>query len=240
MKRTTSIAVLFLSLFMITSCTDGINIDVNDPQHIEFIEVAIDQNLIEAFGEENIHFGHTPPSLEGISFKVVGMDYDTCIRYIFNVNPNEPPILSHTDPPTYDGSTNYHHFYNHIDNIASHKLKTIDSHNDTYTRENDVVYVIGNANSNQFTAYYEEELQEEGSGYPSNGILVSGKLEFTTDTIISANDTVYKKKFIGVKDYRLGKKILRYKERPSIPSYAEGTIEVKKHPGLAPAVDWDK
>ena len=187
-------------------------------------------DLVEAFGEKHIVFGHTPPSLENISFKVQGMDYDTCIRYIFNVIPGEPPIQSHTDPPTYDPSFNYHHFYNHTECISEHKLKTVDSYHDVYIRENDSAFIIGDESTHRFTAYYEEQITEEGSGRPTNAILISGTLVY--DTITG--------QFLGVEDYRIGKKILRYKERPSTPSYAEGTIEIKiSSQKLCPFENWD-
>lgn len=230
MKKANSLLVLLFSLVMMASCSkDGVDIDVIDPQHVEFINIVIDQDLIDAFGEEYLHFGHTPPNLEGISFKVRGMDYDTCIRYIFNAqDPDAPPIQSHTDPPTYDGSTNYHHFFDHAENISHHKLKTIDPYNDTYIRENDTVYVVGVDDSQYFTAYYEEIIKEEGSGHPTNGIIISGKLEYDDQGV-----------FIGISNYRIGKKILSYREHPTKPSYAQGTIEIKTHSGLAPAEDWD-
>ena len=243
MKKTRLLSFLFLSLVMATSCSEeGIDIEVYDPQHVVFIHgldnegnIFIDQDLIDAFGEENIHWGHTPPSLEGISFKIKGMDYVTCIRYIFNIDPTQPPIQSHADPPTYDGSFNYHHFYHHTENIASHKLKTIDTHGDTYIREEDTVYIIGNEKDLCFTAYYEEEIKEEGSGRPTNAILISGTLVYDD-----------KGNFLGINNYRIGKKILSFKERPTpnaqgvIQSYAEGTIEVKTHLGMAPAEEWDQ
>ncbi|MBQ3710695.1 MAG: hypothetical protein II887_08330 [Bacteroidales bacterium] len=237
MKKTQLIPVIFLSLVMMASCSKtGIEVNIHDPQHIVFIHgfdenehILIDQDLVDAFGEEYIHFGHTPPSLEGFSFKVRGMDYDTCIRFIFNVDPTQPPIQSHTDPPTYDPSVNHHHFYNHVENISSHKIMTSDSFNDTYTREKDTVYVIGDENTHRFTAYYEEVLQEEGAGHPTNAIIFSGTV------VYDDND-----QFVGIKDYRIGKKILKYRERPTIPSYAEGTIEIKTHSELSPVEDWDQ
>lgn len=236
MRKTVLFTSFLLSLLWITSCSEeGIDINVNDPQYVEFIDKHIDMDLIEAFGEENIHFGHTPPNLNDVSFKVETMDYVICTRYIFNIVPDQPPILSHADPPTFDGSRNYHHFSNHTENLASHKLKTINPYNNVFIRENDTVYVIGDASSNYFTAYYEEEIQEEGSGHPTNGVLISGFLVYDDQD-----------QFIGIKDYRIGKKILRYKERPTpnqhgiIEAFAEGTIEIKTHAGMAPAEKWDR
>ena len=236
MKKTVLFTTFFLSLVLMASCSkSGIDINITDPQQVKFIQEHIDTDLIDAFGVQYLHFGHTPPNLEDISFKVQGMDYKTCKRFLFNIDPTQDPIQSHADPPTYDGSTNYHHFFQHTESYASHKLKTIDPYNNTYTRENEIVYVIGDASSNCFTVYYEEEIQEEGSGHPTNGIIISGTL------VYDANG-----QFLGIQDYRIGKKILRFKERPTpnaqgvIQSYAQGTIEVKTHAGLAPAEEWDK
>ena len=225
------IVILTCLLWATVSCNkeEGVTIDVIDPQFIDFVDVVIDDDLIEAFGAEHIYFGHTPPDIEGLSFYVQGMDYVLCKRYIFDTYNNNEPILSHADPPTYDGTRNWHHFYNHLENTSSHKMKSIDTHNDTYIRENETVYILGIADSLTFTAYYEEVLQEEGSGHPTNGILISGRLVYDN------NGTL-----IGVKDYRIGKKILRYQEHPTTPSYAQGTIEIKEHEGVAPITDWDR
>ncbi len=244
MKQAPLLSVLLLSLALFASCSEeGIDIDFHDPQHVVFIHgeddqghVLIDQDLVEAFGEEYIHFGHTPPNLEDISFKIQGMDYVSCVRYIFNIDPSQPPILSHTDPPTFDGSTNYHHFYHHTENLATHKCKTIDTYNNAYLREINPVYVIGdtdtisigNTKLIRFTVYYEEELQENDSGHPTNAFLISGTLVYDDQD-----------HFMGIKDYRMGKKILRYKERPVTPSYAQGTIEIKTHSAFSPKEDWD-
>ena len=143
MKRASVFTSILTSLLMaVASCTkvDPVAIDIIDPQDVGFVNVVLDDDLVEAFGEENIHFGHTPPSLEGLSFYVQGMDYVVCRRYIFDAYNNYQPTLSHADPPTYDGSRNWHHFHHHIENLASHKMKTIDTYNDTYIRPNDSVY----------------------------------------------------------------------------------------------------
>lgn len=224
--------ILTSLLMALVSCSpeEGIQIDVIDPQVIDFVNVVIDDDLIEAFGEENIHFGHTPPSLEGLSFYVQGMDYVVCKRYIFDVYNNYQPTLSHADPPSYDGSRNWHHFYHHIENMAGHKMKTIDTYNDTYIREMDTVFILGVSESHCFTAYYEEEIKEEGSGNPVHGILISGKLVYDGNG-----------ELLGVMDYRIGKKILEYRGTPPYGSaYAQGTIEVKEHRELAPIILWDR
>lgn len=234
MKQLKYFIVLLLGLVMASSCSkSGVDLNINDPQDVEFLNM-LPQDLVEAFGEQNIYFGHTPPDLEGISFKVKTMNYVYCLRYLFNPDPSLPPIPYHADPPDYDGSTNYHHFYDFEGNIANHKLKTVDPGLNTFIRE-DTVFVIGNTDLNHFTVYYEEELKEEGSGYPTNGILISGTLVYNEQGV-----------FIGVKNYRIGKKILRYKERPApnqdgiIKAFEKGTIEIKTHAELAPAENWDQ
>lgn len=232
MKKVNVFFIILTSLFFaMDSCSEdeGIQIDIIDPQYIDFVDAVIDEDLIDAFGIENIYFGHTPPNIEGLSFYVQGMDYVVCKRYIFDTYNNNEPILSHADPPTYDGSRNWHHFYNHIENMSSHKMKTIDTYNDTYVREKDTVFVVGISDSLTFTAYYEETMEEEGSGHPTNGILISGKL------VYDDNGTL-----LGVAEYRIGKKILRYQEHPTTPSFAQGTIEVKEHKELAPITIWDR
>lgn len=243
MKKTQLIPVIFLSLVMMASCSKtGIEVNIHDPQHVVFIHgldenehILIDQDLVDAFGEEYIHFGHTPPSLEGISFKADMMYYETVVRYLFNQDPTQPPILSGADPPTDDGNRNYHHFYNHTENIARQRMQTITTYQDTVLRQNDTVYIIGDESTHSFTAYYEETLKEEGSGHPTSAILISGTLVY--------DDNGH---FLGVKNYRIGKKILRYKERPTpnqygiIMAFAEGTIEIKKQNELAPAEEWNQ
>lgn len=229
MKKMKCATVLFCLCFAFLSCErEGIDFDFNSPQDIQKVSLTLRNNedLIAHFGEDNIHFGPVPPNLEDISFKVTGMDYDYCERYVFGPTPDDPPIQSHAEPPTYEASRNHHHFFGHKQGISKHKLMTIDTYADVYTKENDTVYVIGSAPD--FTAYYIEKTHEEGSGNPTNAILISGTLVYDQ----SGN-------FIGVKNYRIGKKILEYEYHPTINAYAQGTIEVKRHDELSPAFVWD-
>lgn len=227
MKKRNLLLVLLLS-FLLMSCSEeeSVSLDFYDPQQIEFTSI-IDTALINAFGVENIHFGHTPPNLDSISFHVDGMDYVVHIRYLFDEN-GEPFLPPHqnTGAGEYDPTENYHLFHNQKENIASHILLTKGTHGpeDIHLRQNDTVYIIGSGND--FTAYYEEQLQS--TGHPVNGILVSGTLSYDQTG-----------KFLGIKDYRLGKKILRYTaELPPVAQvYAQGTIEIKEHLTLSPVFD---
>lgn len=226
MKRVT--VFLALSIAFLSCEREGIDFDFNSPQDIQKVNLTLLNNndLIEHFGESNIHFGPVPPNLEGISFKVTGMNYDYCERYVFGPTPDAPPIPSHVDPPTYEPSINHHHFFDHLQSISKHRMMTFGTHGDIYTKENDTIYVIGN--NNNFTAYYIEKTTGEGSGNPTNAILISGTLVYDKDG-----------KFIGVEKYRIGKKILEFEYHPTIPTYAQGTIEIKRHDELSPRFEWD-
>lgn len=226
MKRSFLTVLLFSLLLVSCSEEESVSIDFNDPQKILFTNI-IDTALINAFGVENIHFGHTPPSLDSISFHIPGMDFVLRIKYLFDENgePFLPPHQSNS-AGQYDATENYHLFCNHIENISRHILLTKGTHGpeDIHLRQNDTVYVIGSGND--FTVYYEESLQS--TGRPVNGILISGTLAFDPSG-----------KFLGVKNYRLGKKILEYKDPVPIGAqvYAPGTIEIKEHLTLSPFFD---
>ena len=82
MKKQFLHLVLLLLLIGLSACSDdGIDINVNDPQHIPWVEDLIDPDLLNAIGVENIYFGHTPPNIDSLSFIVEKLEYDTCIRW---------------------------------------------------------------------------------------------------------------------------------------------------------------
>lgn len=225
--------ILVLCLALATSCkdSDGIVIDFQDPQEIPTIRTVMSEasSLIEHFGEEHLVFGHTPPNLDGISFGVVdGLDYEYSERYRFNrEDPSlEDQIPINTAPPVRDTTKYYHHFYDQVESISHHRMKTIDSHANIFIRENDTVYVIGH--DSLFTVYYIERITDEGSGHPNNAILISGTVRYDDDG-----------NFLGISNYRYGKQILFYEELPENLTYAKGTIEIKTHHELCPALEWD-
>ena len=225
--KTIRVWFILLLLSMLTSCQkwEGIPLEIKDPQDIQSLSEVLPEDLIYAFGEEHIHFGPTPPDLTDISFKVEGLTYDSCLRYIFG--PNGETILSPTAPPTHEGTLYYHHFWNHEEQIAQHKLKTIDPSGNIFIRSNDSTFIIGH--DSVFTAYYQETILEPQSGNPTNHIILSG-------TIVRDPVT---KQFVGIRNYRMGKMIKCYDHQPEIPSYAPGTIEVKKHEGISLSFEWD-
>lgn len=230
--------LLIPCLWFLSSCEDagiGVEINFNDPQEIPTINAFFADvedmgamDLVEHFGEAYLYFGNTPPDLNDISFLVDGMDYVYTERYRFDPLAEDPlngPYLTiNTPPPTYDASKDYHHFYNHYESLSSHKIKTIDPQfPDDVVRVN-ACNIIGH--DSLFTAYYKETLTNEGSGYPTNAIIFSGIVKYDDQG-----------KFIGIKNFRYGKKILKYKELPS--NYAPGTILIKTHEELCGQVNWD-
>ena len=238
MKKTHLFPVIVLGLVLMASCSkSGIDINITDPQHVEFLQL-IDTALLNAFEEEHIHFGHTPPNIDSLSFMVDSMEYVVCNRYKYHPITHEPVPSTYNGPGDFDASVYYHLFYHHIDNLSSHTLLSIGTGgaDDTFKRNNDTVYVIGSGNA--FTAYYEE--YPDMPYHPTYGILVSGILEYHLDTVYSATDTVIHQTFVGIKDYRIGKMIMKYGQQPpyNAPVYLEGSVEVKKHlRDIAPCFD---
>lgn len=227
MRRICLIFILMLCGWMLSACKEhnGIDFDYHyqDLSKLDSILGVLPEDLVEAFGEEHIHFGPNPPNLNEISFKVNGLRYVKAIRYVFG--PNDTPIPSQAEMPPMDMTRYFHHFFDANSGFSGHRLKTIDPSNNQFLRENDTVFIIGNGNF--FTAYYIDSIQEPASGNPINAILVSG-------TVVQDGTG-----FVGIENYRIGKKILRYTHHPLVNAYAPGTIEVKQHIELCPADDWD-
>ena len=227
MKKTHLFPALLLSLFLMASCSKGVDININDPQHIEYLDI-IPSDLVEAFGQRNIHFGHTPPNLNNVCFYVDGLEYKVCQHYIYG--PNNQPVLSNF-PLDYDPIKYYHCFFNHIENIASDSLLYYGPGEDRFMMEYDNVFVIGSEkDSSVFTAYFIE--RPNSKYHPTNGILISGTLFKDTiiDTTFYNNNTIIDTTILeGIKNFRMGKKIIEYKDPlPAILDvYLPGSIDVK-------------
>ena len=232
MKKNRCFLVFIGLAFCFYSCTP-LEIEFNDPQDVELIHEAhsfIDMNgnlqsnndLVELFGEGNIHFGPVPPTWgDSICFKINGMEYDTCVRFIFDTYNNNAIIPSHADPPEFDASVNTHLFYDQNQCVFKHKMNTRDTYGNNYFLDLKTAYIIGH--DNLFTTYFQGKI--EGNGNPTVIMIISGTLVIEDGVII------------GVKDYIFGKKILDYDYQPT-NAYAPGTIEIKKHPGLSPCCEW--
>ncbi len=228
MKKTCFLLVFIALSVHFLSCSH-VDIEFSERDEIETIQDAFFYNddnldLIELFGEENIHFGPIPPTWNNdICFKVDGMYYDTCIRYIYDTHNNNEITLAHTDSPVYDASVNIHLFQDQNQCVFKHQMKTFDTYNNTYTLKLERTYIIGH--DSLFTTYYKGKTS--GNGDPTAAIIISGTMVFD-----SAGT------FKGVRDYIYGKKILDYDYQPT-NAYAPGTILIKKHPGLSPSCEWE-
>lgn len=229
MKR---ILLALTCILLVCSCkeNDNLGFDMNfhDPQDIAALMESIDRDLLEVFGEENIHFGHTPPNINDISFKVDTLRYDTCIRYVY-VPAVDSVMLSPSAPPVLENSLYQHHFFHPIGNITQHKLNIFDrSYGTNYTQESDTVFIIGSGDS--FTAYYEMKIESEKDGNPTWDFLVSGTLVHDSTGA-----------FIGISNYRLGKKIVKVESAPTA-GYYTGTIMIMEPfnaESIAPYWLWD-
>lgn len=229
MKKAHLFPVILLSLLMMASCSKkGVDINIDDPQDIEFLQI-IDTALLNAFGEEHIHFGHTPPNIEGLSFLVDSMEYVVCNRYKYHPITHEIILSTYNGPEDYDPSKYYHLFQHHHLNLSSHTLLSIGSGgaDDTYKRYNDKVFIIGTGQ--KFTAYYEEKPSMPYR--PTFGILISGEL---------VNDDQGHP--VGIKNYRYGKMYMEYQDQIPYNAnvYLVNSVEVKKHlRTIAPCFDPD-
>lgn len=226
MKKAAFFSILLASLVMLYSCSDdGIDIEINNPQHIEFLNI-LPEELLEAFGEENIYFGHTPPVFDSLIFYVDSLEYEVCRHFIYDQVTHEP-ILSHY-PLVYDPTYYYHYFYNHIDNTTSDSLLYYGpGQHDKVMMVYEGMSIIGSGD--KFTVYFEERPNRPYR--PINGILISGTLVHTTDTVYSETDTTITKRFLGVKDYRMGKMIIDYEDPVPYDAqvYLKSSVDVKVH-----------
>jgi hypothetical protein len=233
MKNSSLVIALLLLLTGICSCSgwnDELDVDINDPQQIAWVEDVIDEDLLNAIGVENINFGHTPPNLDTISFIVDKLRYDTCIRYrkitIQGVDYIEPSYNN----PGLENSVYKHHFFNPNGNLVGHKMHIRAHTGDESTIAPDTTFVIGSGNN--FTAYFQRKYYSEQEGNPTWAFLISGTLEYATDTTIVDNEVVVTKKFLGVSNYRIGKKILDI-DTPPTQGYYPGTLMLMRPYNIA-------
>lgn len=212
-----------------------LEIDFNNPQDVNPIQEeylfeingVLNENndLIALFGEENINFGPVPPTWgDSICFKVDGMTYDTCVRFIYDINHDGDIIPSYTPPPDFDATINVHLFYDKDQGVFKHEMKTRDPYANIHVLELEKAYIIGH--DNLFTTYYQGKTI--GNGNPTILMIFSGTMVFDQKT----------GEFIGVSDYIFGRKILDYEYQPT-NAFAPGTIEIKRHEGLSPKCNWN-
>ncbi len=198
---------------------DNSSIMFTDLQITPFITdyMEADRDLLELFGEENIHFGDMPPLIctEGsdFQFKADNGIYATAKSNIGG-NWYNLPTQGSIQPIDY-----FHCFHHQDQNIIQYICKTKDGGTE-HLRFVDTVFLMGHDNC--FTAYYYEIA--ESPGRPKNAIVISGK-----------------KSDNGVTDYRYGVKIIEYTSSDYDPTtvFGAGSIHIfKEKDNLAETFHW--
>ena len=130
---------------------------VNDPQDIPFITEYLPEDLLNLFGEENVHFGDQPP--------VVDMEFKSMHQYV--ATNLEPPFAP--QPGQLSPITHYHKINQQYLQLADYASM---SSEENYCKVISPVYVTGR--DKDFTIYYYETPQTEG--HPEHAVLMSGTL----------------------------------------------------------------
>lgn len=130
---------------------------VSDPQEIPFITDYLPEDLLQMFGEENVHFGDQPP--------VIDMEFKSQHEYVAtNLQPPYAPQVGGLSPISY-----YH-------KLCRQYLQTADyigmNTEESKCKLISPVYLTGRGND--FTAYFYESPQTEGS--PEHAVVMSGTL----------------------------------------------------------------
>lgn len=231
MKRHLLVFVALLGILGMNACSDmeGIDLDFHDPQHIQWVEKVIDDELLEAFGEENIHFGHTPPNLEGISFIVDQLLYDTCVRYRPVTINGVTEIKPSFNNPGLENSVYKHHFFDHTENVTHSRMYVEDhSYGNNSLADCDTAFITGSGND--FTIYFVEHIVSEQGGNPTWAYIISGTLKQDNTGMT------------GISNYRIGKKILEIEFRPTAGYYPGTYMILHPHtanPDILPYEAWD-
>lgn len=208
--------------YEILSENENTSIMFTDLQTTPFITdyMKAHSDLLELFGEENIYFGDTPPticSLEQPEFQIKADDgiYATAKSYVDGFpEPLNLPSAGSIQPIKY-----YHRFYDQSQSMIKYMCKTVEG-TDEHVRSIDTVFLMGHDDC--FTAYYYEIA--DTPGHPINAIVISGK---KTDG--------------GIADYRYGVKIVEYTTHDYDPTavFGAGSIHIfKERDNLADWYQW--
>lgn len=128
---------------------------VNDPQDIPFITEYLPEDLLDLFGEENVHFGDQPP--------VVDMEFKSMHQYVAtNLQPPFAPQHGQLSPIMH-----YHKINQQYLQIADYVSM---SSEETYCKVITPVYLTGSGDD--FTMYYHEAPQTDG--HPEHAVMMSG------------------------------------------------------------------
>lgn len=233
MKNRTFIVALLCGLAGLCSCgKTGIDIDISDPQEIQRVDSIVDDDLlkafVKAFGEESIHFGHTPPNIDGISFILEGLVYDSLITVHRIILPTGETRIdtSKSSGGGYENAVYKHHFFDQVGSIARQKFYR-KAHNQPEPVISTIhpTYIIGSGND--FSAYYCIQTNSPEEANPIWAYLISA-------TIVDGPDSD------SIANCKIGKKIIHTNGDP-IAGYYEGTIRIM-HPLDTlpiPCVEWD-
>lgn len=181
-KKHRSKGLLTFALLLLTSLSsclkegDSSSILLNDPQDIPLITEYLPEDLLQMFGEDNVHFGDQPP--------VMGLEFVSNHEYV--ALSLEPPFA----PPvgTISPIKHYHKFNQHYLQTADYYSM---SSEETYCHLMSPVYLTGHDDC--FTAYYYEE--PNTTGKPVHAALFSGRL-----TSAGVRDFMYGYKIIRYND----------------------------------------
>lgn len=153
------VCVMVVSLAFLPSCLKegDTTILVNDPQDIPFITDYLPEDLLNLFGEENVHFGDQPPRVD--------MEFKSMHQYVAtNLQPPYAPQPGQLTPVIH-----YHKLNQQYLQIAEYVSKTSE---EAYCKVICPVYLTGAGND--FTVYYHESPQTDG--HPEHAVLLSGTL----------------------------------------------------------------
>lgn len=148
------------ALSLLSSCLKEGNetILVNDPQYIPFITEYLPNDLLDLFGERNVHFGDQPP--------IIDLEFQSTHEFVTtNLHPPYAPIPGQLTPVKH-----YHKFLQQYLQIAHYFSMTSE---ESHCRLISPVYVSGSGND--FTAYYYEAPQTDGA--PEHAVIMSGTVE---------------------------------------------------------------
>lgn len=151
-----------LVLITMSSCLkeDDKTILVNDPQDIPFITEYLPEDLLNLFGEENVHFGDQPP--------IIDMEFKSKHEYVTVVT----DLFHHPQPGEPSPITYYHKFNQQYLQIADYISMTSEENTSKVISP---VYLTGHGND--FTVYFYEAPQTEG--HPEHAVLISGTVTGT-------------------------------------------------------------
>lgn len=158
-RLTKRFVCLMMVMLTMSSCLKegDTTVLVSDPQEIPLITDYLPEDLLNLFGEENVHFGDQPP--------LVDMEFKSQHKYVAtNMQTPYAPQVGDLSPITY-----YH-------KLCRQYLQKADyiSMNSEENRCKLISPVYMTGRGNDFTAYFYEAPQTEGS--PEHAVLLSGTL----------------------------------------------------------------